>query len=76
MAKLMANERTAKYFENPDFLNKFEAVKKDPEMFQQLLQTDPRFMDVFSTITGIDLMKMQEEQLKQKDNQESAMKRA
>jgi hypothetical protein len=28
MAKLMANERTRKYFENADFRNKFEMMKK------------------------------------------------
>ena len=42
----------------------------------QLVQTDPRFMDVFSTITGIDLMKMQEEQLKKKDRDAEDVKKA
>ena len=60
MSKLMNNERTRKYFENQDFINKFEAVQQNPDLMQQLIQTDPRFMDVFSTITGIDLLAMQE----------------
>jgi hypothetical protein len=33
----------------------------------QLVQTDPRFMDVFKELTGIDLMEMQGEQMKAKE---------
>jgi hypothetical protein len=30
----------------------------------QVIQTDPRFMDVFKELTGIDLMDLQEQNLK------------
>jgi len=41
--------------------------QQKPEMLMQLVQSDPRFMDVFKELTGIDLMDMQEAQMKQKD---------
>ena len=59
IAKLMANPRIAKYFEDPKFRNTFEMCKKQPEMLMQLMQVDPRMMDVFKELTGIDLMEMQ-----------------
>mgnify|MGYP001051724078 FL=1 len=36
----------------------------------QLIQTDPRFMDVFKELTGIDLMDVQEKEMKRKDEEE------
>ena len=36
-------------------------------MMMQIIQTDPRFMDVFKELTGIDLMEMQSAQMKQKE---------
>lgn len=47
MAKLMQNPRVANYFKDPMFRNKFELVKQDPQMLMQVMQTDPRFMDIF-----------------------------
>lgn len=44
-------------------------------MMMQLIQTDPRFMDVFKELTGIDLMDMQEKQMKTKQNQEEIKKK-
>lgn len=76
MAKLMANPRIAKYFEDPKFRNMFEMVKRDPQMMMQIMQTDPRFMDVFKELTGIDLMEMQGEQMKAKEKQEDLKKKA
>lgn len=76
MAKLMSNPRIAKYFEDPKFRNTFELVKRDPQMMMQIMQTDPRFMDVFKELTGIDLMEMQAEQMKAKEKQEDAKKKA
>jgi hypothetical protein len=38
------------------------------------MQSDPRFMDVFKELTGIDLMDMQSQQMKNKDQQEDMMK--
>lgn len=75
MGKLMANPKTRAYFDDVDFKNKFEFCKSNPQMMMQLLQTDPRFMDVFSTITGLDLGKMQEEQSKNRENMEELKKK-
>lgn len=33
----------------------------------QIMQSDPRFMECFSVMTGIDLMGMREDQMKKKD---------
>ncbi len=33
-------------------------AQQDPNMLMQLVQTDPRFIDVFKEMTGIDLMDM------------------
>lgn len=63
MAKLAADPKTSKYLEDPDFKNKLEFCKQNPQMMMQLMQTDQRFADVFRVITGIDLMQMQEQQV-------------
>lgn len=36
-------------------------------MLMQLMQVDPRLMDVFKELTGIDLMEMQADQMKNKE---------
>jgi len=54
--KLKQNPRIAKYFEDPQFNMKFQMAKQNPQMLMQIMQTDPRFMDVFKEATGIDLM--------------------
>lgn len=41
----------------------------------QLIQTDPRFMDVFKELTGIDLMDVQEKEMKKKDQDEATKKK-
>ncbi len=48
---------------------------KDPQMLMQLIQTDPRFMDVFKELTGIDLMDVQEKEMKKKDNDAETKKK-
>lgn len=74
MSKLMANEKTKKFFSDPDFRNKFDFCKQNPQMFMQLMQTDPRFMQVFQVITGIDLEAMQEQQFKNRDKMDELKK--
>lgn len=44
-------------------------------MMMQLVQTDPRMMDVFKEITGIDLMDMQAQQMKSKEKAEEMRKK-
>ena len=75
MMKLMSNPRTAAYFQDHKFRNMFEMCKQNPQMLMQLMQTDPRFMDVFKELTGIDLMEMQGEQMKDKEKQEDRRKK-
>ena len=75
MVKLMSNPRIAGYFQDPKFRNSFELCKKDPQMLMQIIQIDPRFMDVFKELTGIDLMDMQSQQMKAKDKQEDFRKK-
>lgn len=76
MTKLMSNPRIAAYFQDPVFKNTFELVKRDPQTLMQVMQRDPRFMDVFKELTGIDLMNMQEQQLKKKEQEEELRKKA
>lgn len=59
-AKLKANPRIAKYFEDPQFAAKYAMCNQNPQMLMQIIQTDPRFMDVFKELTGVDLMDVQE----------------
>lgn len=37
-------------------------------MLMKLIQSDPRLMDVFKELTGIDLLDMQEKEMKKQDN--------
>ena len=49
--------------------------KQNPQMLMQLMQVDPRMMDVFKELTGIDLMEMQADQMKHKEKSEDAKKK-
>ena len=71
----MANPRIAAYFADPQFRNKFDMCQSNPQMMMQFVQSDPRMMDVFKEITGIDLMDMQAQQAKNKDRMEEARKK-
>jgi hypothetical protein len=56
---------------DPKFKNLLVFALKDQKMLFQLLHTDPRFMDVFSVLNGIDMTKMNEDALKaQKERKE------
>jgi hypothetical protein len=44
-------------------------------MMMQIMQTDPRFMDVFKELTGIDLGEVQEQELKRNDEFEEMKKK-
>ena len=66
-AKLKANPRIAKYFEDPQFKNTFALCKIQPQMLMQVMQSDPRFMDVFKELTGVDLMAMGEQKAKNEE---------
>ena len=70
MAKLMSHPKTSKYFADPQFKNLIEFCKQQPQMFLQLIQSDPRMMDVFAVVSGIDLDKFGEERMQQKKEEE------
>lgn len=53
----------------------WSSCQQDPQMMMQVVQSDPRFMDVFKELTGIDLLDMQEKEMKKKDQQETAQKK-
>jgi stress-induced-phosphoprotein 1 len=45
----------------------FEMCMMNPQMLMQCIQMDPRFMEIFKELTGIDLQSMGEERAKQED---------
>ena len=59
--KLFTDPRTANLMKDPQFRNLIDYAMKDQKILLQMIQTDPRFMDVFSVLSGIDLTKMNEE---------------
>ena len=74
--KLFTDPRTAKLMTDPQFKNLLDYAMKDQKILLQLIQTDPRFMDVFSVLTGIDMTKMTEEAEKaQKEKREEEEKK-
>jgi len=60
-SKLFTDPRTVKYMGDVNFRNLLEYAMKDQKVLMQMVQTDPRFMDVFSVLTGIDLTMMNEQ---------------
>lgn len=60
MSKLYTDPRTSKYMTDSQFVSLLQYAIKDQKMLIQLMQSDPRFMDVFSVLSGLDLNKMQE----------------
>ena len=77
--KLFTDPRTSKYMSDPQFSNLLQYAMKDQKVLMQLVQSDPRFMDVFSVLTGIDLTMMNEQASKgkaqkEKDDKEKKIK--
>jgi len=84
--KLFTDPRTAGMMKDPQFKNLIDFAMKDQKILLQMLQTDPRFMTVFSVLTGIDLEKMnedvrkhseekkKEEEIKKKEEEEKKKK--
>ena len=44
-------------------------------MMMQLIQSDPRFMIVFKELTGVDLMDVQEKEMKRRDQDADSKKK-
>ena len=59
--KLFTDPRTAPLMQDPQFRNLIDYAMKDQKILMQMIQTDPRFMTVFSVLTGIDFEKMNED---------------
>ena len=59
---------------DPSFRTMLDYAMKDQKVLMQLVQSDPRFMDVFSVLTGIDLMKMNEQAMHSKKDEEENLK--
>ena len=59
--KLFTDPRTADMMKDPQFRNLIDFAMKDQKVLMQMMQTDPRFMTVFSVLTGIDFEKMNED---------------
>ncbi|KRW98760.1 hypothetical protein PPERSA_03895 [Pseudocohnilembus persalinus] len=61
IAKLKANSKTAAYLNDPKFLQQVQMflgnpdmMKQNPQMMLQLIQQDPRLMECFMVLQGID----------------------
>ena len=78
-AKLEAiktNPKFAAYFQDVQFKNMFDMCMMNPQMLMQAIQMDPRFMEIFKELTGLDLMDLGAKQAKQEEeNKEAAAKR-
>ena len=59
--KLFTDPRTANYMKDPQFKNLLDFAMRDQKVLLDVMQKDPRFMDVFSVLTGLDLNKMNED---------------
>ena len=59
--KLFTDPRTAGMMRDPQFKNLIDFAMRDQKILMQMMQTDPRFMTVFSVLTGIDFEKMNED---------------
>lgn len=68
--------KLAQYFKDPQFTNMFEMCVQKPEMLVQIMQMDPRFMDVFKELTGIDLGEMSQMQAEQEEQKEKFAEKA
>lgn len=73
-SKLFTDPRTSKYMSDPQFNNMLQYAMKDQKILMQLVQSDPRFMDVFSVLTGIDLTMMNDQAEKSKKDREVSEK--
>ena len=56
LAKAENDPKVAKWLKDDImFRNQFDMCKRDPNMLMQLMGQDPRWMEVFKILTGVDL---------------------
>jgi len=72
--KLYTDPKTSRYMSDPAFVNLLQMGMKDTNLLTGMLGKDPRFMDVFGVLTGVDFGKMGEEQEKSKKEKEEKEK--
>ena len=72
--KLYTDPRTSKYMSDPQFSSLLNYAMKDQKVLMDLVSKDPRFMDVFSVLSGIDLSSMSEDAMKNKKEKEEKEK--
>ena len=72
LEKLKTNPKFAAYFQDIQFKNMFDMCMMNPQMLMQAMQTDPRFMEVFQELTGLDLRSMGEERAKHEEESKEA----
>lgn len=74
LARAENDPKVAKWLkEDIMFRNQFDMLKRDPNMIMQLMGSDPRWMEVFKLLTGVDLAAFSD--AKQKEAEEVAKKR-
>jgi hypothetical protein len=68
LAKAESDPRVAKWLkEDIMFRNQFDMLKMNPNMILQLMGSDPRWMEVFKILTGVDLQAFSEAKQKEQE---------
>lgn len=58
-AEIASKPPVSQYMADPDFKQKWDMLQLNPQaLITQFMQTDPRFMEVFGLLTGIDMAKL------------------
>jgi stress-induced-phosphoprotein 1 len=55
LSKLAANPRTQKHLADPSFMQMLQMIQQNPKLASNLLQPDPRRIDVLGVAMGIDI---------------------
>jgi len=58
LAAIKTNPKFAAYFQDVKFKNMFDMCCMNPQMMMQFMMQDPRMMEIFKELTGIDLMEI------------------
>jgi stress-induced-phosphoprotein 1 len=70
LQKLLTDPETKEYFKDKDFLAKMKLCQTNPQMLFQLMQSDPRFMKVFTVLTGVSMDDLQNAAKEQKEGKD------
>lgn len=73
MDRMKTIPKFAPWFQDVQFANKFEMCKTNPMAILQLAQQDPRFMDIFGELTGVNMGAMREDKMKDDADLEKKM---